>query len=214
MASWSRALVATLGLGLLLGGVTPAQDGLEPPRSRRERGLAFETPAGWRPVEPIEPERAAWVVRDAQGGPRLRVVLYRHRARRPLDERVAAWARAFEGTDGRPLPADAATREPVTPRDAPGVTATLVGLRGAFTGALDPGGEERVRREGWAAFHGVVEGPDATWVASAVGPAAAVDRARDGFVALLREVRVALVEADPPPREAPDVPAPEDGEDE
>lgn len=213
MTRWVRALVAACGVGLLLGGVTPAQDGLEPPRTGRERGLAFETPDGWRAVEPIEPERAAWVVRDPQGGPQLRVVLYRHRARRALDERVAAWARAFEEADGAPLPPAAATREALTPRDAPGVTATLVALRGAFTGVLDPGAEERVRRDGWAALHAVLEGPDATWVASVVGPAAAVDRARGGLVALIREARVALVDPDPPPRAAP-APEPDGGEDE
>lgn len=215
MTSLVRNLVAACGLGLLPLCLASAQDGLEPPRASRERGLAFTTPEGWREAEAVEPERAAWIVRDPAGGPRLRVVLYRHRARRALDERVAAWARAFEGEGGQPLPAAAVTREALTPRDAPGVTATLVGLRGAFTGALEPGAEERVRREGWAALHAVVEGPDGTWVASAVGPAAAVDRARAGFLALIREARVGLVEADPPPREAPpadDAPEGDDGE--
>jgi hypothetical protein len=196
-------LVATGGLGLLLGALAAAQDGLEPPRPSRERGLAFTTPDDWRAAEPIDPERAAWIVRDPAGGPRLRVVLYRDRARRPLDERVGEWARAFEGPDGQPLPASAATREPLTPRDAAGVTATLVSLRGAFTGALEPGGEDRRRREGWAALHAVFEGPDGTWVASGVGPAAVVDRARPGFETLIREARVALVDAAPPALGAP-----------
>ncbi len=209
-----RVLASAGALGLLLGALAAAQDGLEPPRPSRERGLAFTAPEGWRAAEPIEPERAAWTVRDPAGGPRLRVVLYRHRARRPLDERVGEWARAFEGPDGQPLPAAAATREPLTPRDAPGVTATLVSLRGAFTGALEPGGEERLRREGWAALHAVVEGPDATWVATGVGPATVVDQARPGFEALIREARVALVDAEPPPvKDAPED-APKDADEE
>lgn len=197
--------IAAAACGLALtSALAWSQDGLEPPRPRRERGLVFTTPDGWRAAEPVEPERAAWSVRDPAGGARLRVVLYRHRARRPLDERVAAWASQFEGEEGEPLPASAATLEELSPRDARGVTATLVALRGAFTGALEPGAEERRRREGWAALHAVVEGPDATWVISAVGPQDLVDRAREGVVALVREVRVGLVEPDPPPREAED----------
>lgn len=212
-----RSLAVVCGVGLSLTGPSPGQDGLEPPRASRERGLVFTAPEGWRPAEPIEPERAAWSVRPGGGGPSLRVILYRHTARRPLDARVAEWARSFEGADGSPLAPAAATREDVAPRDAEGVTGVLVELRGAFTGALEPGAEERARREGWVALHAVLEGPDGTWVASGVGPAAVVDQARTGFLALLRAARAGLVAADAPPRTGDEVrgadEAGEDGED-
>ncbi|MBX3468681.1 MAG: hypothetical protein KF878_17555 [Planctomycetes bacterium] len=187
----------------LAGGLAAAQDGLEPPRVRRERGLVFKAPEGWRPTEPIEPERAAWTVRPDPEGPRLRVTLLRHRVRRPLAERVATWAGHFEGEDGEPLAADAAEREEVDPTEADGVTATLVALRGTFSGPLDTG-EERRARPGWAALHLVVDGPDATWVASLVGPAAVVDRCRDGMRALARDVRVGLIDPDVEPDDGGD----------
>jgi hypothetical protein len=193
-------LLVVLGL---VAGLARAQDGLEPPRATRERGLVFTAPAGWRPAEPLETEREAWVVGDR--GARLRVSLLRLKRGKPLDERVARWAAAFEGAAGEPLAPEAARREAIPVPEAEGVTAHLVSLAGAFVGALEPGAEERVRREGWAALLAVLDGPDGTWIASVVGPAADVERCREGVVALIKAVRIGMVEVEPPaPEPAPD----------
>lgn len=207
----SSPLLLVLGLCSGVGAVARAQDGLEPPRVTRERGLVFAAPDGWRAAEPLENEREAWSVAPAAPhGARLRVSLLRLKRPKPLDERVARFAAAFEGADGRPLAASAATRQAVEVPEAEGVTATLVALAGVFVGALEPGAEERVRREGWGALHAVLEGPDGTWVASVVGPAAAVERCREGFVALIKAVRVGMVEVEvTPPQEPATEPEPE-----
>lgn len=195
-----------------------AQDGLEPPRATRERGLVFAAPEGWRATEALESEREAWIVPPgAAGAPRLRVALLRNKKGKPLDERVARWAAAFEGPDGEPLAPTAVKRETIPVALAEGVTATLVGLSGAFVGALEPGAEERLRRDGWSALHAVLEGPDGTWVASVIGPAAAVDACRGGFVALIKGVRVGMIEvpvevAPPEPATEPEPDEPEDEE--
>lgn len=201
--------------------VAQAQDGLEPPRATRERGLVFAAPETWRATEPLESEREAWIVPPAAAGARrLRVALLRNKRGKSVDERVARWAAAFEDADRRPLAASAVKRETIPVPDAEGVTATLVSLAGAFVGALEPGAEERLRREGWSALHAVLEGPDGTWVASVVGPSAAVDACRDGFVALIKAVRIGMIEVPvevaPPPEPAteaePDEPEGDEGE--
>ncbi|MCO5168412.1 MAG: hypothetical protein M9894_18895 [Planctomycetes bacterium] len=199
----TRSAVLPCAVALLLGGLAAGQDGLEPPRARRERGLVFKAPDGWRAAEPIEPERAAWTVRPDPEGPRLRVTLLRERGRRPLAERVKTWAGHFEGEDGEPLGPDAAERVEVDAPEAEGVDATLVAVRGTFSGPLEPGDERRAR-PGWAALHAVLEGPDGTWVASLVGPAAVVDRCRQGMVSLIEGVRVGLVEAEVEPDDGGD----------
>jgi hypothetical protein len=184
-----------------------AQDGLGPPAAARERGVVLTAPSTWRAARPIEPERAAWVVRPEGGGGRVRVSLVRLRPPRPLDEHVARWASAFQGDDGRPLPPAAATRE-VVKAAAGDLQGTLVLLRGALVGPTEPGEEPRPPRSGWAALYAVIDGPDGTWVASAVGPAAAVLACRDGLRSLLAGARVGLVEPDPPPPPSSPAPAP------
>lgn len=188
---------------LALGPVALAQDGIgEPPKAQKERGLAFEAPAAWRAVEPTEPERAAWSARPERS-PRVRVALVRHRKKKPLDEHVARWTRASVDADGEPLAPTAVEREPIVLAGLDGLSATLIALRGTHVAPVEPGAEEVPRHEGWAALHAVIEGPDGTWVASVVGPAASVDAVKAGLVALVKSVRVGLIEAEPEPEDAP-----------
>lgn len=208
------ASLALAGLGLAgLTDMARAQDGLTPPAPQKVRSLVFTAPAGWDVLEPDEPERAAWrapAPEKGAGGPaaRLRVAATRL-ARRPLDEHVARWAKAWEDGAGKPLAPTAVERKKL---EAEGVeSATLVVLRGSYTGATEPGAEERVRRDGWLALHAVLEGPDGPWVVVVRGPAAQVEALKPAFLELVKATRPGLVEAPPPPTEPPP-PEPE-GED-
>ncbi len=206
--TWTSVAVVT-GLAIFAGGVG-AQDGLggPPPAARpgavREQSLVFTAPAGWKVVEAVEAERWAWATGEAgkDGAPApLRVAATRV-ARRPLEAHVARWARGFEDAAGAPLAAGAAKTEELK---VDGVPTTLVELRGTFTGAAEPGAEERPRHEGWAALYLVQEGPDGTWVVSARGPAAAIEALRAQLVELARATKPGEVEV---PAAAP-VEAPE-----
>lgn len=192
----------------LLAGAALAQDGLAPPAPQKVRSLVFTAPAGWEPLEPDEPERAAWRAPAPTKGPpaRLRVAATRL-VRRTLDEHVARWAKAWEDGAGKPLAPAAVER---TELEVEGVeSATLVTLRGSFTGTTEPGAEERVRRDGWLALHAVLEGPDGPWVVVVRGPAAQVEAVKAAFLELVKATRPGLVEAPPPP---PTEPPPPEGE--
>src|SRR5688572_30331454 len=137
---------ALLGGLLLATAFVRAQDGLEPPKVSKERGLIFTAPDGWKAVAPVEPERAAWTVRALEGAPRVRVSLVKHRRKRALEDHVARWSRTFDGAtpEQESIPLEKAID---------GVSATLVALRGAYVAPTEPGDEDPRRREGWAALH-------------------------------------------------------------
>lgn len=211
--TWTSVAVVT-GLSLFACGAG-AQDGLggPPPQARpgavREQSLVFTAPAGWRAVEAVEAERWAWAAGEAKEGapPPLRVSATRV-AKRPLEAHTARWARGFEDAAGAPLAAAAAKTEELK---VDGVPTTLVELRGTFSGAAEPGAEERTRHEGWAALYLVQDGPDGTWVLSVRGPAAAVEPLRAQLVELARATKPGEVEVPAAPVETPEE---EDGSEE
>jgi hypothetical protein len=79
-------------------------------------------------------------------------------------------------------------------------------LRGRFVAPAEPGAEYEdgpPAREGWAALRAVVEAPDGTWIATVIGPAAAVEACKDGVVALVKGARQGLIDAEVEAEAAP-----------
>ena len=168
---------------VLLGLVLPA---LAAETMHEAAGLGFSVPKGWQQVRTASPIRAAQfrIPRargDAEDG---ELILFRlEETKGPFDV-VERWYAQFTQPDGRPSK-DAAT---VSTRTVNGLTVKTIDLSGAYRAQMGP--MEHPSRPGYRLLGAVVEGDGGPWYWRAVGPAATIAKAKEGFDALVDSLQV------------------------
>lgn len=146
-------------------------------------GLRFSVPKAWDRVPAASEVRAAQfrlprAPGDAEDG-ELVLFFFGEGKGGGVQDNLDRWYGQFTQPDGRQS-RDAAV---VTIRTVKGLKVTAVDLGGTYTAQMGPGAAQP--RTGYRMLGAVVEGPHGPWFWKAVGPAATVGQAREGFDALL-----------------------------
>lgn len=191
-----------LQAALILGGAGLAA---AQPAGTRQQGLVLSAPSGWQAAPARGAERGRWLLPGEKGQPRLVASLVRLAGKKqPIEEHARRWARAFAGTAREPV-------EPQTSKPQPlqieGVPAEFVEVRGTLVAPPWPGAEEYEPRPGWVGLRALLEGPDGQWSVLLDGPAEAVAKVREAWLAFVKTAKVGLVETKDVDDEAP----PEEG---
>jgi hypothetical protein len=151
-------------------------------------GLAFMTPAGWKPAATSSSMRVAQFVLPRAAGETQDaelVVYYFGGSGGTIDANIDRWLGQMQQPNGQPSGA-VATR---AKRTVNGLAVTLVDVSGTYIAEMTPGATQRHNSPNFRLRAAVVETPNGPYFIKLTGPAKTVaghDKAFEQFVASLK----------------------------